>query len=50
MIQNRTKADQRLIHYEGKMIKLNATPHETGKSHERFIRNKEKLAQAKVAF
>jgi prophage antirepressor-like protein len=32
------------------MNKLSASPHEYGKAGERYVRNKEKLAQAEMAF
>lgn len=32
------------------MNKLNATSHDYGKANERYMRNKEKLAQAEMAF
>jgi hypothetical protein len=43
MIQQRVKADQRLIHYENKIPLLKA-------NNEKFVRNQEKLRTAKMTF
>lgn len=43
MIQQRIKADQRLIHYENKIPLLRA-------NNEKFVRNQEKLRTAKMTF